>query len=187
MCSSARGVARAGIAFGLLLALPAGSAGAMVLMTVEEALGLAFPDCEVERETIFLTEEEVSTAGEMAHRPQARALVVRYVARRDGALFGTAYFDTHQVRTLDETIMVVVRPDGTIDRVEVISFGEPPDYLPREGWYRQFDGRRLNGDLEIDRGIRAVTGATLTAEATTSAARTVLAIHELIENRGDDR
>lgn len=174
------------IAFGILLALPAGPFGAMVLMTVEEALGLAFPDCEIEREAIFLTGEEMSTAGELARRPRARALVVRYVARKDGALIGTAYFDTHQVRTLDETIMVVVRPDGTIGRVEVISFAEPPDYLPREGWYRQFDGRLLDGELEIDRGIRAVTGATLTAQATTSAARRVLGVHKVIESRGDD-
>jgi hypothetical protein len=150
-------------------------------------LELAFPDCELQRESIFLTESEVSAASELAGHPRSRALVVRYVAQREGRRHGTAYFDTHRVRTLDETIMVVVRPDGTIDRIEVISFSEPPDYLPREGWYRQFDGRALDEELEMDRGIRAVTGATLTANATTSAARRVLAVHQVIEDRSGDR
>lgn len=169
-----------------IVALAVTPAIASVLLSMDEALRMAFPDCEVERESVFLTEAEVAAASELAGQPRSRALVVRYVARRGGERFGTAYFDTHRVRTLDETIMVVVQPNGSIGRIEVISFAEPPDYLPREGWYRQFDGRGLDDDLEMNRGIRAVTGATLTANATTAAARRVLAVHETIESRSDD-
>jgi hypothetical protein len=75
--------------------------------------------------------------------------------------------------------MVVVRPDGTVGRVETISFDEPPDYLPRGAWYRQFDGRALDPELELRRAIRPVTGATLTARATTDAVRSVLAYRVL--------
>jgi hypothetical protein len=160
---------------------------ASVLLSVDEALELAFPDCTVERESVFLTEAEMSAASEIAGHPRSRALVVRYVALQDDERYGTAYFDTHKVRTLDETIMVVVNPDGSIGRIEVVSFSEPPDYLPRDGWYKQFVGRVLNDELQLDRGIRAVTGATLTANVTTSAARRVLAVHEVIEGRSDGR
>ena len=169
-----------------IVALAVGPVVASVLLSVDEALRLAFPDCEVERESVFLTEKEMSAASKLAGHPRSRALVVRYVARRGDEPFGTAYFDTHRVRTLDETIMVIVHPNGSIGRIEVISFAEPPDYIPREGWYRQFDGRGLDNDLEMDRGIRAVTGATLTANATTAAARRVLAVHQVIESRSDD-
>ena len=161
-------------------------AAASVLLSVDEALELAFPDCVVARESVFLTEAEMSTASTLAGLPRSSALVVRYVAMRNKQLCGTAYFDTHRVRTLDETIVVVVKSDGTIGRIEVVSFSEPPDYLPRSGWYRQFDGRVLDDELELDRGIRAVTGATLTANATTAAARRVLAVHEVIEARSDE-
>jgi hypothetical protein len=159
---------------------------ASVLLSVDEALTLAFPDCEVNRESVFLTDAEMSAASTLAGHPRSTALVVRYVARRNDEPNGTAYFDTHRVRTLDETIMVVVNPDGTIGRIEVVSFAEPPDYLPREGWYKQFAGRALDDQLELDRAIRAVTGATLTANATTSAARRVLAVHEVIEGRSKE-
>jgi len=166
-------------------ALVATSSFARVLVSVDEALALAFPECETKREAVFLTENEVASAGLLAGAAVSSALAVRYVARRGEELAGTAYLDTHLVRTLEETVMVVVLPDGTVGRVEVISFREPPDYLPREGWYRQFDGRSLDEDLALNQGIRAVTGATLTARATTAAARRVLALHRTIEERAE--
>ncbi|NIM00612.1 MAG: FMN-binding protein [Acidobacteria bacterium] len=158
-------------------------AGAKVLVTVEEALASAFPDSEVTRQTVFLTETELSAATELAGKAVERALTVRYVAHREGSVVGTAYFDVHRVRTLEETLLVVVQPDGTVGRVEVVSFDEPLDYLPRDGWYRQFDGRPLDDDLDLDRAIRSVSGATLTAVATTAATRRVLAVHRILEKR----
>ena len=67
----------------------------------------------------------------------------------------------------------------------MVSFREPLDYLPREGWYRQFDGEQLDDDLQLKRDIRPVTGATLTARATTEAVRRVLAIHQVAEGGAD--
>lgn len=163
-----------------LLLLWGGSAGARVLITVDEALALAFPNCAVERRTLFLTEEQVSHAAELAGEPPTSALVHRYEATREGEPFATAYFDTHRVRTLPETIMVVVGAGGEVRRVEVLSFDEPPDYMPREGWYGQFEGQALSDELDLDRGIRRVTGATLTGRATTDAVRRVLALHQAI-------
>lgn len=167
----------------LVLSLGAGQAGAKVFVTVDEALHLAFPDCDVKRETLFLTGAELLEVGVLAGEKFSRALAVRYVASRDGSVVGTAYFDVHVVRTLEETVLVVVRPDATIGRVEAISFDEPMDYLPRGGWYRQFDGEQLDAELRLDRAIRSVTGATLTAVATMAAARRVLALHRVIEAR----
>lgn len=167
----------------LLLATAIAPVHARVLLPLDDALRLAFGDAHVERESIFLTESELTQASAAADEAVTRALVVRYVARREGATIGTAYLDVHRVRTLEETLFVVVEPDETIRRVEVLSFAEPPDYLPRAGWYGQFVGRALDDELRLDRGIRAVSGATLTASSTTAAARRVLALHRSIEQR----
>jgi hypothetical protein len=168
-------------ASGLLLALallPA-PAAARVLLTQTEALALAFPGCEVRRDTLYLTAEQVRRAGELAGVPVAGGLVHAYRAQCQGKAAGTAYFDTHTVRTLAETVMVVVDPAGRAARVEVLSFQEPPDYLPRSPWYEQFGGLALDGELQLKRGVRPVTGATLTARATTDAVRRVLALHQV--------
>lgn len=162
-----------------LLVGPAPSA-ARVLLTVDEALELAFPEAEIERRTVFLSEQQIARATKLAGQPPSSAVVHPYIARRKGAVVGTAYFDAHVVRTLNETVMVTVDSEGRIGRVEVLSFEEPPDYLPRDAWYEQFAGRRLDAELELRRAVRPVAGATLTARATSDAARRVLALHEVI-------
>ncbi len=164
-----------------LLASTASSAS--VLLTVEEALRLAFPGCAVERQTVYLTAAQLDRAAALAGERPRSAVVHPYRARRGETLVGTAYFDAHPVRTQAETLMVVVDPDGKVARVEVLQFDEPPEYLPRGKWYRQFDGRGLDWELDLRRGIRSPAGATLTARATTAAVRRALALHQVLEEK----
>lgn len=151
-----------------------------MFVTVDEVLKLAFPGCEVARRTAFLTPEQVRRAKDLSGAEVPSALVNYYVATRAGQPAGTAYFDTHRVRTLPETLMIVVDPAGRVARIEMVSFREPEDYIPRGIWYEQFRGKALGPDLQLKRGIRPVTGATLTARATTDAVRRVLALHKVI-------
>ena len=169
----------------LLAWLAAAAPGsAKVFLTVDEALKLAFPGCAVERRTAYLTAEQLARARSLAGVEVPSALVTTWRATCQGQPGGTAYVDTHRVRTLPETLLVVVDPEGTVRRVEVLSFREPPDYLPRGGWYGQFAGRTLDDELSLKRGIRPITGATLTARATTDAVRRVLAIHRVLAGGG---
>jgi len=166
-----------------VFAASASPAVAKVFLTQEEALKLAFPGAVVVRRTAFLTEAETRDVAALSGGPAPSALAVAYVATKEGHLVGTAYFDTHVVRTLPETLMVVITPAGTIARIEILSFSEPEDYLPRQHWYAQFPGKGLDDELSIKRGIRPVSGATLTARATAEAARRVLALHQVLSRR----
>ncbi len=163
----------------VFLALP-GPAGAKVFLKTDEALALAFPGCKVEKDTVFLSADQQKKAGALAGEPIESALVHPYRAVCDGKPGGTAYFDTHRVRTLPETLLVVVGPDGAVRRIEVVSFYEPEDYLPRAAWYGQFVGKPLRDGLRIKQDIRNIAGATLTARATTAAVRRVLALHKVL-------
>lgn len=154
-----------------------------VFLTVDEALALAFPECAVTRTTATLTKVEQKRATDLAGEDVESRLAFPYSATKDGRLVGTAYFDTHRVRTLRETVMVVVAPDGSIARIEVLAFAEPLDYLPRGNWYGQFVGRELDDELSLKRGVKKVTGATLTSRATMGAARRVLAVHRVLGQR----
>lgn len=158
-----------------------GGAQAKVFLTVDEALRLAFPGATVERRTSYLTEAQRERANELAGVAVGSRLVHAYVATAGGKGVGTAFFDTHRVRTLPETVMVVLDPSGKVRRVEVLSFNEPQDYLPGGAWYGQFAGRGLDERLALKRDIRPLTGATLTARATTAAVRRVLAVHRVLQ------
>jgi hypothetical protein len=63
-----------------------------------------------------------------------------------------------------------------VKRVDVIAFLEPPEFQAPAAFLGQFASRRLEGDLQLNRAIRPIAGATLTANAVTDAIRRVLAI-----------
>jgi hypothetical protein len=168
--------------FFFVLTLPA---LAKSFLTQEEALRLAFSKgAVVTRKTAFLSEADRAEVVRRAGGAPPPGLVVYYAATLDGKDAGTAYFDTHVVRTLPETIMVAVDPKGALARIEVLSFSEPEEYLPRGAWYGQFPGRTLGNELSEKKGIRAVTGATITVRVTVEAARRVLALDAFLREKG---
>ncbi len=165
-----------------ILLATAPSSGARVLLTQDEAIRLVFPaGTKVDRKTTFLKPAELERAKALAGVPITSSLVTSFVGTKDGREVGTVYCDTHVVRTLPESILVLVDPAGAAARIEVLSFSEPDDYLPRAHWYEQFGGKKLDDELSLKRAIRPVTGATLTAKATTEAARRVLALHAVVK------
>jgi hypothetical protein len=150
-----------------------------VLITAEEALQLAFPQAQVEKQQLFLSAPQKAAVEKKLGRP-VPGLWVRYRVHGQGQVLAWAYLDTHRVRTLPETLLVVVGQGGQVLRVEVLAFAEPPEYRPREEWYRQFRATGLSQPPQLGKNLRPVTGATLTAQATAEAVRRVLAVHEVV-------
>ena len=149
-------------------------------MTAAEALDLAFPKCQVERTKHVLDEPKKQRVLKMSGHKAARSMVFAYQAKKAGKLIGTAYFDRHRVRSKQELVMIVVGPLGKVRRIEVVSFGEPLGYLPRQNFYAQILGRGLDSKLSTSCDVRSVAGATLTVNATVAATRRILAVHQLL-------
>lgn len=168
----------------LSLWLAPSGARAATYLSQTEALSLAFPKgATVEREPIFLSPEQTSVVAKVSGAEKVGGLVVRYVGRVNGEVAGYAYFDTHRVRTLPETLMIVITPQGRVSRVEVLSFDEPQDYLPRRAWLDQMHGRKLDGELSLRKAIRPITGASLSGRAVVDSVRKMLAVHDLLLRR----
>ncbi len=165
----------------VILILASSGVFAADLPTVEQTLVLAFPGAEISRESLFLTAGNLETVARESGVEGQRALATRFTIRIEGQVVGWGYLDTHRVRTLQETLVVVIDQAERVRRVEVVAFKEPPDYLPPGRWYRQFDGRRLDDELGLKSGIRPMTGATLSARAATDAVRRVLAVHAVVQ------
>ena len=159
----------------------AAPAHARLLLTQKEALALAFPDgAAVERETAYLSADEAKAA-EKAGRVKVDSRVwTYYVGISSRGPTGYAYFETHVVRSLTETFMAVLEPDGRVRLVELLAFAEPEDYKPDPRWLKQFGAKSLRDDLLVGRAIRNQTGASLTSQALTDGVRRVLAVHAVI-------
>ena len=163
-----------------MLALLGGAASSEVLMTEKAALERAFPGAKPERRTLYLTKDQVAEVEKASRSKLPSPVVTTFEARLDGAVTGRAVLDTHVVRTMPETVLAVVEPDGRLRMALVLQFGEPPDYLPRERWLDTLRGKALDDELHPGRGVRRVTGATLTVQALTEAVRRCLVIDRII-------
>jgi hypothetical protein len=147
-------------------------------MSQQQALESAFPKgTTLVRQPLFLSKEQIAAARKSSGVDFDGELFVRYVGKRGNDVLGYVYFDAHRVRTLPETLMIVISPDARILRIEILSFSEPADYFPRERWIEQFHGEKLSADLSLRKKIRPMSGATLTGRAITNASRKILAIH----------
>lgn len=154
----------------------------------DEALALVYPGSAIRAEQIFLTAEQVRRAAQLSGNEVDTALIARYVATIAGKVVGHAYVDTHIVRTKRESLLVCLNELNKIKRVEVTAFLEPPEYKASPAWYGQFSGKALNDELNINRAIRPIAGATLTGTAATRAVRRVLAIHQVLSGAsGEER
>ncbi len=143
----------------------------------DEALQLAFPDAErVEARDVVLTSAQHERIQKLAKAPLESSLVTLYVGWKAGAPIGYAVFDTHTVRTLPETFLVVISPGGTVAATHILAFHEPEEYLPARRWLDGFAGRKLEDELQIGRGVSSITGSTLSSRAVTAGIRRALAI-----------
>lgn len=173
---------RAMVAALVVLAFAPGSAQGQTLSR-EEALASAYPGAAIKSEQVFLTAGQQKQAEGEAGTPLPSALVARYIATAEGKVVGRAYVDTHVVRTKKESLLVCLDAAGKVMRVEATAFLEPPEYRAPNAWSRQFHGRALDEDLRVNRAIRPIAGATLTATAQTAAVRRALAIDRVLGGR----
>lgn len=171
-----------GAALAALVVWCAAPAVATVFHSRSEALHLAFPDAErTEARDFFLTAEQRAAIEKMSRSELESDLVTIYVGfGPDHRVLGYAILDTHVVRTLPETFLTVLTPEGAVAATYVIAFHEPLDYLPSERWLRQVDGKTAADDLQVGRGIAAITGSTLSSHAVMGGIRRALALYSVL-------
>lgn len=163
------------------LGLLTGPAAATVFHARDEALRLAFPDGErVEARDLFLTPEQKSQVEHNAGAALESSLVTVYVGHKEGRVVGYAFFDTHVVRTMPETFLIVAKPSGEVAATYLLAFYEPLEYSPSARWLDQFTGRSLTDDVVVGRGIAAITGSTLSSRAVTASVRRALALFSVL-------
>jgi hypothetical protein len=153
---------------------------AAVYTSRSQALAEAFPGARIETRSYVLDAAQIEAIQERAQAKPESRLATAHLAWRGDTLTGTAFFDVRTVRTMPGIFMVVVTPDSTIERIEVIAFHEPPDYRPPERWLGQFKDRPLDQRLWPRRDIRNLSGATLTTRAVTESARLALALYQVL-------
>lgn len=148
---------------------------------IDAALAKAFPDAKIERVACRLDPKQKKRVGDLAKQKAfAKDVTFAYIAREDGEIVGTAFFDSHVVRSKRETLLVAVSPAGLVQGVQTVVFKEPPEYIAQDSFYESLEERGQGRALMLGRGLDGTTGATLTCRAVADACRRVLALHETL-------
>jgi len=155
------------------------------LQALSKEASAAGANCLMEKQTFYLTEAQKLRISQLSGGATGRSsglsgLWVRHRLSCSGRPLQYVYFDSHRVRTQAETLGIVVTPAGAIERIEVLSFDEPDEYVPKLRWFETFTGKNLSPGLELQRDIPMVTGATLSARAVIQNTRKVLAVHSVL-------
>jgi FMN-binding protein len=165
----------------LCLALAAGSARATVYATQDAALHDAFPDADaIEPKSYVLDDAQVQRVQALADCALDRKLWTIHTAKRAGETLGYALLDMRTVRTQPEALLVVLTPDGAVRSLRVLAFHEPAEYQPSLRWLALFEGKKLDDELRLKRGIQQIAGATLSSQSVTRAVRTALALYQVL-------
>ncbi len=147
----------------------------------EEVRDLAFPEAtRMDPLEFFLTADQRVAIERLGLARVESDLVTVYAGYAADRLLGYAFIDTHQVRTLPETFLVVIDESGTVTGTHVLAFYEPLEYLPSDRWLNQYSGQKLRADLRVGDRVAGITGSTLTAEAINGGIRRALAIHRVL-------
>ncbi|MGE4579928.1 MAG: FMN-binding protein [Desulfuromonadales bacterium] len=154
---------------------------AKAFMSKSEALKRAFPDADrVETVNLFLSTAEMEQVKKLSGLLPDSPIFTFYVGKKAEQTTGYAAIEAGVVRTLPETVMVVLNADGTVRFTEILAFFEPPEYLPAKRWLDQFRGIQLSPDLRVGGDIQAISGATLSAEAITRQVRKIAAVGSIL-------
>ncbi|MGZ5580929.1 MAG: FMN-binding protein [Methylobacter sp.] len=151
-----------------------------IFYSKNEALELAFgKDAQVEQLSLFPDQQQAAKIEELAKTKLESGLFTFYVGKNQDKVLGYASIETVTVRTKPETLMVVLTPNGELRNVTTLAFHEPPEYQPPERWFEQLYKLTL-ADMEFNKGIDGISGATLSTRAAVSSVRKAMAMFQVM-------
>lgn len=170
------------IRFMLLLALTSTTLPTLstVFYSKNEAMELAFgKDTQVEIQSLFPDEQQAANIEKLAKTKLGSGMLTFYVGKQQNKILGYAAIETITVRTKPETLMIVLTPEGELRNVTTLAFHEPPEYQPPERWFEQLYKKSL-ADMDFNKGIDGISGATLSTRADLDSVRKILAIFDVM-------
>lgn len=102
-----------------------------------------------------------------------------WTATAAGRTLGHIYVDDVLGKQLFITYAAAFGPGGEVLRVEILEYRETHGFEVRnKRWLAQFAGKDVNSELQLDRDIKNISGATLSCRHVTQGVRRLLAIHQ---------
>jgi FMN-binding domain len=171
----------------MLLLLAAMPSYAKIFYSKNEAMIVAFGEvAQIETLSVFPDDKQKGKIETEAKVKLDSGMFTFYVGKQNDKILGYAAIESITVRTKPETLLVVLTAEGELSKIVTLAFHEPPEYQPPERWFEQLYKRQL-ADMDFNKGIQGVSGATLSTRAAVNSVRKVLAIYQtMVKNQGNN-
>jgi FMN-binding domain len=151
-----------------------------IFYSKNEAMELAFgKGAQVEPQSLFPDEQQTASIEQQAKVKLASGMLTFYVGKQQDKILGYAAIETITVRTKPETLMILLTPEGELRNVTTLAFHEPPEYQPPDRWFEQLYKKPL-AELEFNKAVDGIAGATLSTRADLDSVRKVLATYQVM-------
>jgi Na+-translocating ferredoxin:NAD+ oxidoreductase RnfG subunit len=161
------------------------SAFAVDYLTADQAARLMFPDADAfDTRSVVLDAAQLQQLDAQGVRGRSANWSVR-VARRAGAALGFVVTDDVIGKVELISYAVGIGLDGTVRRIEILSYRESHGFEIRlPAWRQQFVGKGTASTLRVGDDIANISGATLSCTHVTDGVRRIVAVVALARRSG---
>ncbi len=135
-------------------------------------------DVSIKRDKIILSKKELDSIKQMAKLPVKSKLYRYYKVESEGTVVAYAILISQKVRTKKATVLYFIE-NQKVKFIEILSFLEPKEYIPKDTWMSQFDDKNLTDEFKIGRDIPTISGATMSARSLSDGARLAIALYRI--------
>lgn len=152
-------------------------ARADVFLSEDQAAHAIFPKAAFKRRELTLTDEQAKKIKEASGQNVRRRKVVAFVSPH-----GTVIIDEVLGKHEFITFAVGIRPDGSVQGIEILEYKETYGGQVRGAdWRQQFTGKNARSELELESDIRNISGATLSCAHVTGGVKRLLQTFEALK------
>jgi Na+-translocating ferredoxin:NAD+ oxidoreductase RnfG subunit len=170
---------------GVVLVAPAPALGGQVYLREADAPRAIFPaSTGATRKVLDLNDTELGAISKAIGRKVEVRSYPYLEVRSDQGVLGAIFILDVVGQSLPIQFAVGVTPDGAIQDVQVMVYREPQgDAIQEKRFRKQFVGKHLTDPIALGKDIDAISGATISAQSATYAARKALALAQVLRAR----
>ncbi|QOP43738.1 FMN-binding protein [Sulfurimonas sediminis] len=133
----------------------------------------------ITKKNILLTHDKFKTIQKNAGVKLTTKIYRVYIAKKNGKILGYGVLVNRKVRSKNAVTLYFFK-DSVLQGIEVIAFNETLEYLPPKRWTQQFENRKTDKVLKLNREITNISGATMSAKSLTDGSRIAFAIYNML-------
>lgn len=164
----------------IIVSTTAMPAMAVRYLTKEEALRVALPKAQTVRaEQVQLTPDQRQRVRNKVDQPIDDDTFIFHVGKRNDQIDGYAYITDKKGRHRPITFVVGLKPDCRVRDVAIMIYREPRGYeVKAKRFLRQYHNKTIDDPIEVNRDIKNISGATISAHSVSAGVREAVAICE---------